>query len=291
MGYLKGGPFMTRKAAIFVVIMSLVIVSLSGCSDVPVQEQPPTKVETPVKGGILNLGTTLPIQTLNPVISGESNGELTNLLFNGLIKVDKNLSYRSDLAESWHVSENGLEWTLKLRSDVKWHDGMPVTADDIIFTLDYALDTRVKSPWAQELSNIARYEQPDASTIMFELYQPDSAFLYTMRIKILPKHVFQGQDILTFDFNQNPVGTGPFKFKNWDLTTNTIELIANEEYFGNSPYISDIKFKIFESEDEQESAFKSGKLDAMPISVENWSIYQEMKDVQLMNFQVLAMNL
>ena len=154
------------------------------------------------------------------------------------------------LAQSWTISSDGLNYTFHLRPGVKWHDGVAFTADDVKFTMD----TAVALPtWA------IAYLQPVNSTVVndplnitFVLKQPDAGWLTLLAfgsdfgLNILPKHLYEGTNITANSHNQAPIGTGPFKFVS-HIPAQSITLAANPDYWGGKPGVDKIVIKIIPS--------------------------------------------
>jgi peptide/nickel transport system substrate-binding protein len=148
------------------------------------------------------------------------------------------------LAESWQVSEDGLTFTFHLRRDVRWHDGRPFTADDVLFTFDRVLDPRSKTIAIRSyLSPIARYEKVDDATVVFRLERPYwAAFDAIAEIFIYPKHIYEGSDFNTHSANRAPVGTGRFRFEHW-RAGEEISLRRNDDYFGRPAHVERMLFR------------------------------------------------
>ena len=164
-------------------------------------------------------------------------------MFNGLTSHDKDNNIVPSLAEKWEYDKENLTYTFYLRNDVKWHDGKAFTSEDVKFTYETILNPEVGSEIVSNYIDIDEIQIIDNNTLKIVLKNENVALLDYLTVGILPKHIWEGQDITTSEFNRNPIGTGPYKFSNWD-EGQSITLIKNEEYFKSDPKIDKIIFKI-----------------------------------------------
>jgi peptide/nickel transport system substrate-binding protein len=179
----------------------------------------------------------------NPLLPDTgSSGASWEVLYESLVSPDPKTGAPSPgLAERWEASADGVTWTFHLRSGVKWSDGQPFTSDDVAFTFDAIADPKTGSPRRASLANIAGYAEPDPATFRVTLKQPDCPFLSTtMLTPIVPRQALAGAgDMKTDDFNvSRPVGTGPYKFKEWKRGEQ-VTLAANPTYWGGRPKIDE----------------------------------------------------
>ncbi len=225
--------------------------------------------------------------TVNAVIQPEPPGLMLGLVQNGptqmvagniyesLLRYDTDLNPMPSLAKSWEVSEDGLTYTFHLQDGVKWHDGAPFSADDVVFSADTFL--RETHPrFRVSLQHINSITAPDANTVVFTLKQPFGPFLgifETGTMPIVPKHLYEGTDFKTNPMNNTPIGTGPFKFKEWEKGS-YIHLVKNEDYYiEGQPYIDEIYWQVIPDAASRAVAFETGKIDVLPGgSVENFDI-------------------
>lgn len=171
-----------------------------------------------------------------------------------LLKRDSKLNIVPDLADSWQVSTDGLIWTVKLKSGVKFSDGQPLTAADV----QYTYETAAKSGSSIDLSNMGRVEADGELTVRFTLKEPQSTFAQMLvSTGIVPKHA-HGKD-----YALKPVGSGPFKLVQWDKGQQLI-VEANPEYYGTTPFFQRITF-LFLNEDAAFAAAKAGTVDMAAI--------------------------
>ena len=201
--------------------------------------------------------------SINPALF--EHGEINSLLFNGLTAHDKDNNIIPALAKSWDYDEATLTYTFHLRDDVKWHDGEPFTAEDVKFTYDTINNPDNGSEIATNYEDITNIEIVDDYTVKITLKNKNVAMLDYLSVGIIPKHILEGQDIMTSDFNRHPIGTGPYKFANWDEGQG-ITLVKNEDYFRKSPNIDKIIFKIVNDTKARVMQLKSGELDLAQVT-------------------------
>jgi len=116
------------------------------------------------------------------------------------------------LAESWTTSTDGLTWTFRLRRNVKFHNGRPMTADDVVYSINRIKDPRTRSPRAGDFADVESVTAPDHASVVFKLKKPFAPLLAklsgSISAAIVPKEVVEKDG----DLNTNPIGTGPFRF-------------------------------------------------------------------------------
>jgi peptide/nickel transport system substrate-binding protein len=193
---------------------------------------------------------------------------VNRVLFDGITKPGKDLNPAPDLASSWEAASDGLSWTFKLRSDAKWSDGQPVTADDVLFTFnDIVLKKELGATGAGNFSAVKNVEAVDPTTVRFNLSRPFSALpaYLAYNAGILPKHAFDGQtDPWSFTaFNKGtPVSSGPFKVESY-ASGQSVTLARNDAYFGGKPYLDKLVFKVVPDANTQVAQALSGELSVM----------------------------
>lgn len=201
--------------------------------------------------------------TLNPVLASDSASfSIIGMVFNGLVKYDKDISLTGDLAEKWTVSPDGKLITFYLKKGVKWHDGAEFTSADVKFTYDCFMDPSVKTAYRGLFELVSAVETPDKYTVKVRYKKPYAPALESWGASIIPAHLLKGKDINTAEFNRNPVGTGPYRFKKW-VTAQSVELYANKEYFEGEPYITNYIYRIIPDQSVQFMEMMAGSLDFM----------------------------
>jgi peptide/nickel transport system substrate-binding protein len=187
-------------------------------------------------------------------------------LFNGLIGCDMDFNPTPDLAESWSISSDGLTYTFNMVKNAKWHDGKPVTAEDAEYSFNEII-AKVHPRGDTWWPTVESAKAVDKYTFVIKLKSPYSPLL-TILSNILvsgslmmPKHIYQGTDPRTNPANLSPIGSGPFKFKQWAKGSH-IELIRNENYFKKGlPYLDRVIFQVTPDAAGRLMAFEKGELD------------------------------
>lgn len=251
-------------------VTSLLLVAAlaaSACAPAQSGSTTPSAAAAPVSGGTV----TIPIgadPTLNPWSPNAFVESLfiNRVLFDGLTKPGKDLAPAPDLAESWTTAPDGLSWTFKLRSGVKWSDGKPFTADDVAFTFnDVVLKKDLGAQSAANYSAVKSVTVVDPSTVRFELsrkFAALSSFL-AYNAGIIPKHVLSADPLKTTSFNKGvPVSTGPFKVEKY-TSGQSVALVRNENYFGAKPYLDKVVFTVVADPNTQIAQALSGDLQIM----------------------------
>jgi len=222
---------------------------------------------------VLNVGWTTDPQNLNPFIGFETaTQELITLQYDYLTDFDPDtLQPRPRLAESWEMSEDGLEWTFKIRDGVLWQDGEPCTADDVAFTFNYVIDNDL-ALMTTYTPYIETVEAIDDTTVRFTLEKPKANMLALM-IPIVPRHIWEnvsGEEAVTTFQNDPPIiGTGPFQIVEYKPNVYT-KLVANKEYWGGAPKIDELIFSVYKDPVTMGSDLQTGTLDCaveLPVAV------------------------
>ncbi|MFH1369171.1 MAG: peptide-binding protein [Elusimicrobiota bacterium] len=212
---------------------------------------------------------------LNPILATDSaSGDINGLVYNGLVKYDKDIKLVGDLAESWEISDNGLIITFKLRKNVKWHDGRPFTAGDVKFTYERLIDPKVRTPYGSDYLIVKELKILDPYTLRVTYKEPFAPALESWGMGIVPKHVFEKGDFNENPANRNPVGTGPYKFKEWK-TDEKIVLEANPDYFEGKPYISRYVYRIIPDQSVEFLELRNESIDEMSLTPDQWRAYPE----------------
>ncbi len=183
-------------------------------------------------------------RTLVPILASDSaSGAICGLVFNGLVKYDKDLNLVGDLARKWDVSGNGIEITFYLRKNVLWHDGELFTAKDVEFTYKSLIDPDIRTPYSGDFEMVKELQIIDDYTLKVVYKEAFSPGLSSWGMNIMPKHLLEKEDLNNTEFSRSPIGTGPYKFKLWK-TGEKVELTSNNGYFEGRPYINRYIYRI-----------------------------------------------
>ncbi|MFH1362441.1 MAG: peptide-binding protein [bacterium] len=230
------------------------------------------------------------VSILNPILSTDtSSSAVEGTIFNGMTKVNEELEVIPDLAKSWEVSTDGKLWTFQLRRDVSWHDGQSFTAHDVVFTFNSILDPKVNSVRRSDFiidGEAIEFKALDKYTVQAVLPKPFAPFLIRSGMSVIPKHLLAGKDINTASFNRNPVGTGPFKFKEW-VTGDHVTVVRNDNYYLGQPKLSTIIFKIIPDANAQLIALEAGQIDETGIPAKDYKRMKAKEGINVFEFDAL----
>ena len=254
--------FFNRFAAHQQRMLAAAILILSSVLAAPVQAQ-----ETPVSGGTLNMlvqpeppSLMLGLNQLGPTQFAASK------IYQSLLTYGADLKPLPSLAKSWTISPDGLTYTFELQKGVKWHDGKPFSSADVVFTADKFL--RETHPRTRAIMN-QRVESVKADgddRVIFKLKQAFNPFIYVFEVStmpIVPRHIYEGTDFRTNPANNTPIGTGPFKLKEWKKGS-YIHLVKNTEYFKpGQPYLNEIYLRVVPDAASRAVAFERGTVDVL----------------------------
>jgi peptide/nickel transport system substrate-binding protein len=211
---------------------------------------------------VLRIGSTNDIDGFNPFKIVEiPSYEVMGLTYDYLVDFSpKDSSPAPGLADSWETSDDGLTWTFHLNKDAKWHDGKPVTSEDVAYTFRRILEEE-QGLYIDYVSQIEKIETPDEHTVVFETKDP-SVQMLSMLVYILPKHVWEdvpADETKTFK-NSPAIGSGPFQAVEWK-EGQSVRLEANPDYFRGAPRIDEIIFQLYDNDDTMVQALKNGEVD------------------------------
>lgn len=260
---------MRMKAIFALVLAGLPLLLSAGCA--PTGTQNSDMIVVRLEAEPPNLNPFLEDSSAYTVILVDGNAG--NIYQSLLRRSPATLEFVPELAESWEVSEDHLTYTFKVRKDVTFSDGKPLTAHDVKFTFDAVLDPKNDTADIRSyLVNLDRVEVVDDYTAVFHCKQPyfghDEAF---GALWIIPKHVFEVGDFNSHPANRNPVGTGPYVLSKWE-TGQSIVMTARSNYWGpNKPRIGTLHYKIVTDDNAGMMALQRGDFDAMRVrSSEDW---------------------
>jgi peptide/nickel transport system substrate-binding protein len=221
--------------------------------------------QEPQRGGTLIHAIDSNPETLVPALTTAGVTWATGCkIFNGLVYMDRQYRPQPELAESWTVSRDGKQIIFKLRQGIQWHDGKPFTSADVHFTFTEVLP-KYHPATRPAFQHVAAVEAPDASTVVVKFKEPYAPFLTHMMCQygaIVPKHIYAGTDILKNPRNtDNPVGTGPFMFKEWQRGSHIV-YVRNPNYWRKGlPYLDRVISKIIPDQSARALALETGEVD------------------------------
>lgn len=227
-------------------------------------------VEVPDYGGSITEGIVGSPRFINPILAiSDADRDLTSLVYSGLMKATSDGGLHPDLAEEYSISEDGLTYTFILKKTAVFHDGTPVTADDIEFTVQKAQDAFLKSPRRSNWDGV-KVEKIDEHTVRFVLKQAYSPFIQNTTLGILPKHIWKNVDTESFPFstfNTKPVGSGPYSVDSFATNASglptTYTLHSFKKYSLGRPYIDTLVLKFYTNEKNLLDGFENGDIESV----------------------------
>ncbi|MGB9681108.1 MAG: ABC transporter substrate-binding protein [Minisyncoccia bacterium] len=244
----------------------------------------------PKEGGVLKIGLIGEPQYVNPVLTRANDTDrfLIEVLYNGLFKIDGQGNLINDLASKIEISPDHKSYLVFLKENVFWHDGVPLTADDVVFTIETIQNKEYKSPLRDVWEGVV-VEKISSSAVKFTLNQPYQPFLQNLTLKIIPKHIWENISAKSFpltDYNIKPIGTGPFLFENLEKNKKgniiSYTLIRNENYFESRPYLSKIQFFFYNDYTGLKEGLLKGEVNMIaPVYPEDKEFFEKNNNFQL----------
>ncbi|MHB8112800.1 MAG: ABC transporter substrate-binding protein [Bellilinea sp.] len=235
-------------------------------------EQPeggPNVTTEPVQGGFYTEALVGSLQRLNPLFDFDNpaDRDIDRLIYSRLISFDERGSPSADLATAWGISRDGTVYNFDLKPDVKWHDGEPLTADDVLFTVDLLRNGGSYVPVdLQEFWAGIEVVKLSPTALQFKLPEPFAPFLDYLSFGILPSHLLNGKaidEIKDMDFNIQPVGSGPYQFDRLIVDNGQITglvLKAFADYYGKQPFIEQLIFRYYPDSAAALQAYQAGQV-------------------------------
>ena len=224
----------------------------------------------PNYGGEYTEGLVGAPNLINPMLSAtDVDRDLVKLMFSGLMRLDENGQLVPDLANAYSIDAEQTTYTFELRENIKWHDGTPITADDVVFTITSIKNSDYKSPFKSSFNGVA-VQRINDKTVQFKLEKPFAPFLSILTIGIIPEHLWYsipafGANLA--DLNIKPIGSGPYKFKSLtrDSSGNvkSYSLEAYDNYHLGKPYIKNFNLKFYPDFETAVSALKNKNIEGL----------------------------
>jgi peptide/nickel transport system substrate-binding protein len=210
------------------------------------------------------------VDSFNPFLGIEAPSyEMWSLTYDFMVGYSMDdMSPVPALATSWKTSDDGLTWTFKIRKGVKWSDDVPFTAKDIAYTYTRFLKgATVATSWESYLASVKAATAPDDTTVVLKLSQPN-AVLPLLPIPIIPEHIWKNvseKEVKTYPAEPAPgkpvVGTGPFRLVEGKAGGSTYRFEKNPDYWGGTPHVDQVVFRVFKAEDPMVQALIKGEVD------------------------------
>ncbi len=216
-------------------------------------EPPKTGANTPAYGDTMIEASIGNVSSLIPnITSDQSSHEVGDLMYNGLVTQGRDLELVPELAKSWAFSKDCLTLDFKLHEGVKWHDGAPFTADDVVFTWATLINPKTPSPYKSDFNDVERVEALDRHTVRVLYKKAYAKAVLSWGVPMLPRHLLERyvKEGKIKDAPQNwsaPVGTGPYRFKEMKSGEKVV-VVANPDYFKGKVHIARIVYRIIPSQ-------------------------------------------
>ncbi|NLG73028.1 MAG: peptide ABC transporter substrate-binding protein [Chloroflexi bacterium] len=225
--------------------------------------------EAPAQGGVYTEALIGSFNRLNPVLDyyNAADHDVDSLIYSGLMRFDGSGIPHGDLADSWGISVDGTIYNFLIREGAVWHDGEPVTSEDVVFTVELMRDENIPMPpdlrafWQE-----VEVEAFDPQTVSFKLPEAFAPFMDYLTFAVLPEHLLGDLDpqaLVDDPFNLQPVGSGPYRFErllveNGEITG--VVLNAFEDYYGGRPFIDQMVFRYYPDSAAALQAYKAGEV-------------------------------
>ena len=223
----------------------------------------------PEQGGVYTEGLVGSLGRLNPLLdwNNAADRDVNRLLFSGLFRFDERGIPQPDLAQAWGMAPDGTIYNFTIRPNALWHDGEPVTSDDVIFTIE--MIKSAGSLYPQDIKDLwgkIEVTRLDEKTFKLTLPEPYVPFIDYLTFGVLPKHLLESvspADMAKADFNINPVGSGPYKFDHLIVESGRITgvvLTLSANYYGTSPFIEQVVFRYYPTSEAAFDAYQQGNV-------------------------------
>lgn len=222
----------------------------------------------PALGGFYTEGVVGQPLYINPIlaVSNPVDSDLSLLIFSSLFRYNKDGKLDQDLTEKWERSENGLVYNVKIKENAKWHDDKPLTADDIIFTLNLIRNPSYNSTLRGNWEGI-QFEKTGNFSIKFTLKKAYTPFLHNLTFGILPKHLWENigsENFLLTELNKKPIGSGMYFFSKLEKDKEgkiiSVTLKSNPDYYGVRPNLKEFSFNFYPKSEEVLNAFDRNEI-------------------------------
>lgn len=244
----------------------LALVVFAGCAKGAPEDAARAQGGGASRGSSFVTGSIGEPSNLIPILSADSaSSDVAGLVYNGLVRYDKNLKLEGDLAQSWEVSPDGLGITFHLRRGVKWHDGRDFTSRDVLYTYKVTIDPKTPTAYAEDFKQVQTAEAVDTYTFKVRYAKPFAPALASWGMPVLPAHLLEGKDITKSPLSRKPVGTGPYIFKEW-VPGQRVILEANPHYYEGAPHLSPYVYRIIPDNSTMYMELKAGGIDMMGLS-------------------------
>jgi peptide/nickel transport system substrate-binding protein len=226
--------------------------------------------DMPVSGGTYAEGALGAVDNMSPLFAGTSaERSVSRLIFASLLSYDQKSQLKGQLASSWHIENDGKTYVVTLRDGLRWHDGAPLNADDVVFTTNLMKDPRVGSPQYSSWTGVAVEKRSDLA-VALTLPVAYAPFPHALTFGVLPKHLLEDtppERLRESSFNRQPVGSGPFVFRNLQAIDpnqkrEVVHLSAYENYYNGKPKLERFQLHTYKDHEALRRGFLTGEVNA-----------------------------
>lgn len=245
-----------------IVLLGLV---LAACGDAGSDSSTPADAGDPVQGGTVVVSRVSDFDAFNQFVSTDyDTGQvLRYMLYTPLVRLDDDMEYEPYLAESMELSDDGLTLTFQLRQGATWHDGAPVTADDVVWSMEMYMNPDLAYANSQYFQFVDRVEKVGDRTVVVHFTAPHSDALSDfLEWEPMPRHLLGDVgpgEMRTAAFNRNPVGNGPFRFVSWTANQQVV-FEANEDFFLGRPHLDRVVFRVIPEQTTELAELMTGRV-------------------------------
>ena len=201
-----------------------------------------------------------PSNLIPPLSTDSASHEVASLLYVSPLRYDKNIKIEPYAAESFEIQDEGKHFVFKLREDIRWFDGTPLTAEDVEFTYKLMIDPKTPTAYAGDFLAIKEFRVTGKYSFEVFYEKPFARAVSTWAQDILPKHALKNEDLTNTKYARQPMGAGPYKLTEW-VENQRVILTANPDYFEGKPYIEEVIYRSVPDQTTQFMELKAGNLD------------------------------
>ncbi|NJB67147.1 peptide/nickel transport system substrate-binding protein [Desulfobaculum xiamenense] len=225
---------------------------------------------TPQRGDLLVLGSIAEPSNLIPALASDSaSHDVIALLYVSLVRYNRNIELEPYAAESYEVLDGGRLLRFKLREDIRWTDGVELTADDVEFTYRVMIDPGTPTAYSENYKLVKQFTKTGKYSFEVTYDKPYAKALVSWAMEILPKHILEGENLMNTRYSREPVGAGPFKLKSWEAGRRIV-LEANDDYFLGRPHLDGVVFRVIPDMSTMFLELKAGNLDFMGLTPQQY---------------------